>query len=858
MVRSYRVRNRSANKARIGSHQPCLEHLEDRLPPGSLLFMLPGSGSSQSAGTNIQVSDRTLLATDALESSLDVSLIGDHAGSVTLVGSLPTRATSEDTKETAAELAGNLGSVSRRSSARPASHTNTLSTFTPVTAPMSVGFNATPSSIAGLAANQSLQVGLGVSADKTASSTPAIDPAKMPLHFEANFGQTDSKVDYIGRSPEYTVFVASDEVVFNLPPAAAQDSYSVLRMQLVGGNPNVPATEGKPYDGKVNYFLGSDPSQWFTCVPTMGQVSYANVYEGIDVVYYANGSQLEYDFIVNPGADPGDIAVKFDGAERLEVEADGDLVLDTGLGEVVQQRPIVYQEINGTRQEISSEYVVDGNTVGFNLGAYDHSRPLVIDPVIMGYATFIGGSAADLGTAIAVDNNGSAYITGRTGSTNFPTTAGVVDPTHGGGNDAFVAKFTPTGGGLVYATYLGGSLDDSGLSIAVDRQGNAYVSGSSASLNFPTTAGSLQPTHGGSTDAFVAKLSPDGTGLLYSTYLGGTDVDQANGIAVNKNTGVVFVAGATASANFPTTAGAFQTTHGGVSDAFVASLNAAGSALVYSTFVGGGDTDFGAAIAVDGLNRVSLTGQTKSTNFPTTAGVPQTVFGGGAFDAFVTRLKPDGSGPLYSTYLGGSGDDRGTSIAHSGVGQVYVTGFTASANFPTTAGAFQTTAGGLTDAFVTSLPINGKSLVYSTFIGGTADDRGNGIVIDSAGRAYITGFGSSATYPVTPDALQGAFGGPSSDVIFTQLSANGASLLYSTFHGGGAADLGFGLAIDRLGNIYVTGNTISSNLPTSAGAYQTTKAASNDGFVIKYTLSAAGIVPPRAPVPARVQVAPGG
>ena len=285
----------------------------------------------------------------------------------------------------------------------------------------------------------------------------------------------------------------------------------------------------------------------------------------------------------------------------------------------------------------------------------------------------------------------------------------------------------------MYATYLGGDVDDYGQSIAVDRLGNAYVVGTTGSFNFPNTAGAYQEDLAGNVDAFVVKLSADGTNLLYSTYLGGTDGDQGNGIDVNRMTGVAFVTGVTVSTGFPTTTGAAQTVHGGGSDVFVTALNAAGTGLVYSTFIGGSEEEVGTSLAVDGLNRVSVTGQTRSVNFPVTAGAAQGTFGGGTFDAFVARIKPDGSGLGYASYLGGPEEDRGTGVAHTGVGQVYITGWTGSSTFPTTAGAYQTTFGGSTDAFVASFALNGKSLIYSTFLGGTGGDRGNDIVIDSAG-----------------------------------------------------------------------------------------------------------------------------
>jgi hypothetical protein len=749
------------------------------------------------------------------------------------------------------------GANIRRSSVVVGTRAGSSINVTPVTAP---GSNVTfaASQAPALGGFNPVQVSGAPRTEAPASSpSAASDYGNLPFHFEANFGQTDRRVDYIGRSSAYTVYLNSDEVVFSLPPSQATDAYSVLRMQVVGANPNALPTEGQHFDGKVNYFLGTDPTQWYTCIPTLGRVTYSEVYAGIDAVYYGSGSALEYDFVVKPGANPDSIALNFEGADRLEVDGDGDLLLHMGEGTVVQEKPFTYQEINGERKEVASGYVVDGSTVTFAIGDYDTAKPLIIDPVVMGYSTYLGAGASDQGFGVGVGYTGSAYVTGRTGSTDFPTTDGVVQPDHGSGADAFVARLTPDGSGLVYATYLGGSLDDYGQAIAIDRSGNAYVVGATGSLNFPVTAGAFQTTNSNNTlDAFVAKLSPDGTQLLYSTYLGGAAVDQGSGIDINRSTGVAFVTGGTTSTDFPTTAGAFQTTHGGGADAFLTALNPAGTGVVYSTFIGGSDEDRGSALVTDGLNRVGIAGQTRSTNFPVTPGAPQGAFAGGNFDAFALRMKPDGSGLLYATYLGGAGDDRGTGIATTGVGQTYVTGWTGSTAFPVTAGAYQTTyGGGASDAFAASIPLNGKSLTYSTFIGGAGGDRGNSVVIDSSGRAYITGFGATG-YPVTGDALQGTFGGGSSDAILTQLASNGASLLYSTFHGGGAVDIGNSIAIDRLGHIYITGNTLSSNLPVSPSGFQKVKGGSDDSFIIKYTISAGERLTSRLPTPARVSKAP--
>src|SRR5712672_1576210 len=412
---------------------------------------------------------------------------------------------------------------------------------------------------------------------------------KLPLQFEANRGQTQKDVRFLSRGPGYSLYLTAGEAVLVLakPDAKAQEKSVALRMSLVGAarKPHITGLDELP--GKANYFIGKDRSKWRANVPTYAKVQYRNVYPGVDLVYYGNQRQLEYDFVVAPGADPKRIALGFKGADKLEIDAKGDLVLRAAGGEVRQHKPVVYQEIDGIRQEIDGGYVRKGaNRVGFRLAAYDTARPLIIDPVLS-YSTYLGGSGREKGLAIAVDRDGNAYVTGLVSSTDFPTTAGAFQPIFGGGTafgggqgfDAFVTKFDSTGSALLYSTYLGGSDDDQGLGIAVDTNGNAYVTGSTKSANFPTTAGAFQPTYGGVTDAFVTKLDPTGSALIYSTYLGGSSGDEGNAIAVDAG-GCAYVTGI-AGSDFPTTPGAVEAV--GAIGAFVTKLDPSGSALAYST-----------------------------------------------------------------------------------------------------------------------------------------------------------------------------------------------------------------------------------------------------------------------------------
>jgi hypothetical protein len=610
--------------------------------------------------------------------------------------------------------------------------------------------------------------------------------------------------------------------------AQAPDS-DVLRSRFVGANPEPQVIGLDALAGTSNYFIGSDPSQWHTGIATYGRVEYQNLYPGVDLVYYGDQRQLEYDYVVAPEADPGVIKLAIDGAESMALDGQGDLVLHASGGDVLEHAPVVYQEVGGIRQPVSGRFVLGGDgQVGFAVGAYDPSLPLVIDPVLS-YSTYLGGPGTG-GLGITVDAAGNAYVTGGANSAGFPTTAGAFQTTYSGGlDDAFVTELNPTGTALVYSTYLGGTDFDYGFRIAVDAVGNACVTGFTDSADFPTTTGAFRTTYGGNDDAFVAKLNATGTALVYSTYLGGAGLDRGADIAVDAS-GDAYVTGTT-SGGFPTTAGAFQRAFRGVYDAFVAKLNPTGTALVYSTYLGGTDNDQAFGIAVDTFGAAYVTGETHSTGFPTTPGAFQTSYGGG-YDAFVTELNPTGTALVYSTYLGGTGDDVGRGIAVDGAGNAYVTGYTDSADFPTTAGAFQAAFGGGYDAFVTKLNATGTALVYSTYLGGTHWDEGWGIAVDAVGDAYVTGYTESTDFPTTTGAFQTTFGG--GDAFVTKLNATGTALVYSTYLGGVGHDEGDHIAVDAAGNAYVTGFTSSPDFPTTPGAFQTSNRGYGDAFVAKF------------------------
>jgi len=720
---------------------------------------------------------------------------------------------------------------------------------------------------------------------------------KLPLHFEANQGQVDSRVRFLSQGNGYGLFLTPTEAVLTLRrpnqtsekiervnpvrnssgpsprrsgfghaggalnsagillerhPAAEQSGIisnginpqtDILRMKWEGANQN-PGIEGvDKLEGKSHYFIGNDPDQWRTNVLLYRRVRYRDLYPGIDLIYYGNQRQLEYDLVVMPKGDPGAIRLVLEGTEGARIDEGGNLLLRIGGEEVIQHTPRIYQEVEGKKQFIKGGYVVDPSkkdedkgkvVIGFKIDQFNTEKPLIIDP-ILSYSTYLGGSTFDSGYDIAVDNSGSAYVTGV--SYSFPT-VNPIQGTNAGIQDAFVAKLNPAGSALVYSTYLGGSSLDYGWGIAVDSLGSAYITGYTASTNFPTR-NPIQGSNAGFLDAFVTKLNPAGSEIVYSTYLGGGSGDEGYGIAVD-SLGSVYITGDTASTNFPTR-NPIQGSNAGSQDAFVTKLNPAGSEIVYSTYLGGSDgNNYGIGIAVDSSGNAYITGSTPSTNFPTMN--PIQGANAGIADAYVTKLNPAGSALVYSTYLGGSMDDWGASIAVDGSGNAYVTGRTFSTNFPTV-NPIQGSNAGSPDAFVTKLNPAGSAIVYSTYLGGSNEDNGRSIAIDSLGSVYITGETSSTNFP-TVNPIQGALAGWS-DVFVTRLNPAGSAIVYSTYLGGSDGNnYGIGIAVDSSGNAYITGETISTNFPT-LNPIQGSYGGSGDVFVTKLSSPP----PPFVPVP---------
>ena len=685
--------------------------------------------------------------------------------------------------------------------------------------------------------------------------------ARLPLSFEENRGQSDPAVRFLSHGRGYRVFVTTTETVLVLRQPSTPTS-SVVTMRLIGANPGARSTGLEELPGKANYFIGNDPSRWLKDVRTYATVESRNVYPGVDMVHHGNQRQLEYDFVVAPGANPGDIRVSFSGMQEMHLDSGGDLVLTTAVGEIRQVKPHIYQERAGVEQVVEGGYLLKGNNeIGFAVGSYDASLPLVIDPVLA-YSTYLGGTLNDEARGIAVDADGNVYVAGVTSSSaTFPRVGGIATVT--GGLEAFVSKLNAAGDSLIYSTFLGHEATESAEGIAVDESGEAYVTGFTRSPMFPTTAGGYQRViNTGNYSVFVTRLNAAGNNLLYSTFLGGNTssvpgggvLQEGLGIAVD-STGHAYVTGWTTTLNFPQ-AGAYQGSNGGQIDAFVTKLNtnAAGAAsLVYSTYLGGGGIDRGVGIAVDSIGHAYVTGWTDSgagAPFPTWNPVQATLAGG--TDAFVAKLDTlvvGASSLIYSTYLGGSGSENPNSpwpggIAVDSTGHAYVTGSTNSWSsspipFPTTPSAYQATTVGVgdLDAFLTKLNPAGTAILYSTFFGGTGNDVGFGVAVDSTGHAYLTGEAgqlSSDDFPIR-SAVQPVFGGDTADAFVAKIdtgASGDASLMYSTFFGGSSAELGFGIALDSTGNAYVSGKTNSAGIAT-AGAFQAGPQGATDAFVAK-------------------------
>ncbi len=705
----------------------------------------------------------------------------------------------------------------------------------------------------------------------------------LPLAFEKNVGQADPSVMFLARGRGYSLYLGPSQAAWVLSENPLRDNpkrkrpfgfsktrvqipkSSIVRMRLIGANPRSQALGVEELPGKSNYLIGKNTSRWKTNLSQFAKVKFSEIYDKVDLVYYGAPGKLEYDFIVKPGGNPKNIRLAFGGIQKLNLSKNGDLEIGAGREKLELKLPKVYQE---GRKAVQARFVVKEREVGFEVGEYDPTLPLIIDPtVVVAYSSYVGGGLPTSNNEfmdMAVDNAGNLYMVEvQVFNGGYPTTPGAYQSVSKGTQNPLIIKMNPTGTALVYATYLGGSDLDFGNALAVDSGGNVYVTGSANSADFPTTPGAFQPSLAGTppingeSNAFVTKLNPTGTGLVYSTYLGGSQFPHAGyttdygiDIAVDSS-GNAYVTGTAESSDFPVTPGSYQPIfHDGkayrIYDLFVTKLNPTGTGLDYSTYLGGTDGEQPGGIAVDASGCAYVTGTTFSADYPVTPGAFQTLFTGvpsgyAGNVCFVTKLNTLGSALVYSTFLGGNGGDQANAIALDGFGNAYVTGFTGSADFPVTPGSFQPAypSGIYYPGFVTKLNASGTGLAYSSYFGGPAGGEGVGITVNGAGCAYVGGQTFSSGFPTTPGALQ-PLGFGFQETIWFIVDPTGASMLYSTYWGGSldGEDDGAKIALDGVGNIYVAGSTYAPDFPVTGGAYQTSLSiAEEDLFISKFGVS---------------------
>lgn len=694
-----------------------------------------------------------------------------------------------------------------------------------------------------LAAALALAMGAFTPVVEAQTSSANTAYGKLPIFFVANRGQSNDDARFLLHGPQGTAGFREDSVAIRCPSKGAS-----LSIQFVEPDPDSRLTGVGRLAGRVNYLVGGDASQWRRNVPTYSGVRYRDIWPGIDVLYRGEGPSLKYDVIISPGADPNRVRLRYRGADSVTLSGSGDLITRVAEFTFTEQRPVIYQEVEGRRVVCDGRFHLDGDAVGFEIEDYDCSLPLIIDPVSdLVWSTLLGGAEDDVAYGVAVDSTGCSYVVGHTRSADFPTVDGFCEVSTG--NDAFVAKLNASGNALVYGTFLGGSADDGAFGVAVDSAGCAYLAGYTASADFPAPLG-YDTTYNGETDAFVTKLSANGSSIVYSTFLGGIyDPDQARAIAVDSS-GCAYVTGSTSSEDFPVTIGAFDTTYNdngeGHSDAFVTKLAANGLSLVYSTFLGGSlGTEEGLSIVVDPGGNCYVAGSTMSSDFPSGSAGYDTGHNGGA-DGFVVKLNPSGTAPLvYSTYLGGSGSDNIYGLALDSANCAYVVGSTyavMSPYYPTTGSAFRTTPYGSFDAFVTKLNAIGASLTYSTFLGGAQFDTAYAVAVDFAGCAHVTGATMSTAFPTTPDGFMRSLAG-NMEVFLTKMNSAGSLPIFSTLLGESGSDKGYAVALDLLGPSYggvlLAGETGEPGVPATPGAYSETYAGGlSDAFAAKMILPA--------------------
>jgi hypothetical protein len=686
--------------------------------------------------------------------------------------------------------------------------------------------------------------------DTSALATSAVNYARrrLPLSFETNRGQAEADVEFVGRGDGFALLLKPNEAVLSLrkrkevlatagATSVNDESSSTRRlsMKLEGAN-STPRISGEAQqEARANYFIGNDPAKWIRDVETFSRVSYSGVYRGVDLAFYGNQQQLEYDFTVAPGGNPREIRLRFEGADDLELNSEGALILHTAAGAVRHDRPVAYQESNGSRLEVPAEFKrLDDGAVGFEVGDYDPTQPLVIDPILV-FSTYVGGSAAESCRGMVTDSVGNVYLVGESFSSDF-----LLPPVSPANSDVFIGKLASNGLLLSY-TFFGGKMgNDTATGLSVDGSGSVYLCGSTESPDFPQV-NSFGLALRGNSDAFVVKLTPkptdDATFFIfeYSSLVGGSGEEVGASMAIDA-TGSAYITGGTSSQDFPI-AGAIQPVYGGGdSDAFVAKLAPDGKTLTYSSLLGGSGTEnlIGrTGISVDASGNAYVTGDTQSTDFPTRNALRATKNGSASTsDGFVAKINPTGTDFVYSTYVGGSDDDFAFAIGADQAGSAYVTGRTRSTSFTGSSSTRPSTA--TTDIFVAKLNAAGSAITYLTFIGGSfSDESGNAIAIDSSGNAVIAG--SAGESAPTVNSIQ-SFSRGGADAFVAKLGPSGA-VTFSSYLGGSNEDAALAVAVGADGVIYSGGFTDSTDFLTATPLVRE-NAGGRDIFIAKIDPSA--------------------
>jgi len=663
----------------------------------------------------------------------------------------------------------------------------------------------------------SIQSGSAPGAGRSVSLRPAAGPNDPPIYFIANRGQTAAEVLFYAQTPGATLWLTQHSLVCG--PA---------RMVFKNAKPDVAVAAIDPADYRVSYFEGKNEAAWHTDIPTSKTVLYRGLYDGIDLKVYGRGGEIEYDWIVRPGSDPSLIRFAFENARRTRLSRDGDLVVETEAGRYRHRKPSGHQIIEGTTVNVGAAFREVGNgEFGVTAAGYDRSRDLVIDPVVLVYSTYLGGSDRDIPSAITVDATGAAYVGTFTKSKNFPP-----ENANKSRSDVVITKIAPDGTDLVYSAFFPGGTGCGGedIRISVDGQGSAYAVGTTTSQKFPIKNAFQASYQGGSSDAFFLKLAPNGQGLVFSSYLGGGGDDYGVSIAEDSQ-GMITVAGHTNSRDFPAK-NAFQAKRRAAQDCFVARFRPNGRSLVYSTYLGSSDWDYTYGLAVDKSGAAYIAGLTYGLDFPRREAFQQG-FGGGYYDAFITKLAPAGNELIYSSYLGGSGSEDCYGIAVDADGAAYITGATAG-TFPVYK-AFQKARNGSKDGFVSKVSADGKSLVYSTYLGGSGSDLAYAIAVDGNGAAYVAGVTYSRDFPVKNPYQRGLKG--QHDAFLTVLDPQGQSLLYSTFLGGIYHERASAVAVDSQGGVYLAGYTNSLDFPLAKAYQKKYGGGTYDGFALKLLMN---------------------